>query len=95
MLHDIIETTQNIESKQAIQGVKKNLLERIHFSWVLTTDDMVAYATCIFYVLTKREKEINEEKIVKEFLKEIHSHHPRRTLQEANVIIDMAFNDKK
>ncbi len=73
----------------------KEILDKIPFSWELTSDDLVAYATCIFYVLTNREKEITPEKIVTEFLSEIHSHHPRKTMKEANFILDEFFPEIK
>ena len=53
--------------------------------------DFLSYATCIFYVLLNREENITEEKIVKEFLKELHSHHPRRVIKEAEVILTRMF----
>ena len=73
----------------------KEILDKIPFSWELTSDDLVAYATCIFYVLTNREKEITAEKIVTEFLSEIHLHHPRKTIKEANFILDEFFPEMK
>lgn len=96
--NDYIQILKNIleVSSNDINGVKSidnNLLDRINFSWVLSADDFVAYAVCIFYVLTKREKKITEEKILKEFLSELHTHHPRKILKEANFIIDNFFPD--
>lgn len=82
-----------IDTKEIILQ-NEELLNTIPFSWELTPDDFLAYATCIFYVLTNREKEITPEKIVTEFLSEIHSHHPRRTLKEANFILDELFPEK-
>lgn len=82
-----------IDTKEVILQNEK-LLSTIPFSWELTPDDFLAYATCIFYVLTNREKEITPEKIVTEFLSEVHSHHPRRTLKEANFILDELFPEE-
>lgn len=42
-------------------------------------------------VLMNREKNITEEKIVKEFLRELHSHNPRRTIKEAELILTKLF----
>lgn len=74
-------------------GVNTNLLNRINFSWKLSADDFVAYAVCIFYVLTNREKNITDEKILKEFLSELHTHHPRKILKEAEFILTNFFPD--
>ena len=95
ILKNILEVAnENLDSTE-IKGVNPNLLNRINFSWKLSADDFVAYAVCIFYVLTNREKYITEEKILKEFLSELHTHHPRRILKEANFIIDNFFPDLK
>lgn len=88
ILKSILEIARDKLNKTQIEGVNTELLSRINFSWILSSDDFMAYATTIFYVLTKRENKITEEKIVKEFLAEIHSHHPRRTLKEAELILD-------
>ena len=64
----------------------KELLKKIQFAWKLSTNDFTAYATCIFYVLTNREKVITPEKIVNEFLSRIYLHHPRRVMQEAEFL---------
>lgn len=95
ILKNILEVaTENIENK-TIKGVNTNLLNRINFSWKLSADDFMAYAVCIFYVLTNREKKITDEKILKEFLSELHTHHPRRILKEADFILDNFFPDLK
>ena len=95
ILKFILELTRDeVNTKNTIIE-NKEILDKIPFSWELTSDDLVAYATCIFYVLTNREKEITAEKIVTEFLSEIHSHHPRRTMKEANLILDQFFPDLK
>ncbi len=78
-----------------IKGVDIDWLKRINFNWILNSDDFVSYATCIFYVLLNREENITEEKIVKEFLKELHSHHPRRVIKEAELILTKLFPDLK
>lgn len=95
ILKNILEVaTENIENK-TIKGVNTNLLNRINFSWKLSADDFMAYAVCVFYVLTNREKKITDEKILKEFLSELHTHHPRRILKEADFILDNFFPDLK
>ena len=95
LLKNILETAkENIDTTE-IKGVNINLLKRINFNWVLNSDDFISYATCIFYVLMNREKNITEEKIVKEFLKELHSHHPRRVIKEAELILTKLFPDLK
>lgn len=91
ILKNILEVSSN--DINVVKSINNNLLDRINFSWVLSADDFVAYAVCIFYVLTKREKKITEEKILKEFLSELHTHHPRKILKEANFIIDNFFPD--
>ena len=35
--------------------------------------------------------QITDEKIVKEFLSEIHTHHPRKIMKEAEVILENLF----
>ncbi len=93
ILKNILEIAkENIDTNE-IQGVNTNLLKRINFSWSLTSDDFVSYATCIFYVLINRKQKITDEKIVKEFLRELHSHHPRRTMKEAELILTKMFPD--
>ena len=95
ILKSILELTRDeVNTKNTIME-NKDLLDKIPFSWELTSDDLVAYATCIFYVLTNREKEITPEKIVTEFLSEVHLHHPRKTMKEANFILDEFFPDLK
>lgn len=88
ILKNILEVTKENLYTTQVKGVNTELLNKIHFSWRLSADDFVAYATCIFYVLTNRENKITEEKIVKEFLTTIHSHHPKRVMQEAELILD-------
>ena len=93
LLKNILEIAkENIDTTE-IKGVNINLLKRINFNWVLNSDDFISYATCIFYVLMNREKNITEEKIIKEFLRELHSHHPRRTIKEAELILTKLFPD--
>ena len=60
ILKNILEIAkENIDTNE-IQGVNTNLLKRINFSWTLTSDDFVSYATCIFYVLINREQKITD-----------------------------------
>ncbi len=95
LLKNILEIAKENFDTTEIKGVDINLLKRINFNWVLNSDDFVSYATCIFYVLMNREENITEEKIVREFLKELHSHHPRRVVKEAEVILTNLFPDLK
>ena len=95
ILKNILEIANENTNTKQITGVDINLLKRINFAWKLSADDFVAYAVCIFYVLTKREKQITDEKILKEFLSELHTYHPRRILKEANLIVDNFFPDLK
>ena len=95
ILKDILEVAKENINATEITGLDTNLLKRIHFSLVLSADDFVAYAICIFYVLINREIQITSEKIVKEFLSEIHSHHPRKTMQETEIILTNFFLDLK
>ncbi len=88
ILKNILELVQKNASTIEIRIENAELFNKICFSWILSVDDILAYATCIFYFLTNREKEITEEKIVKEFLNQIHLHHPRRVIKEANIILD-------
>lgn len=93
ILKNILEVASDNINTTQITGVNTNLLNRINFSWMLSADDFVAYATCIFYVLTKREQKITDEKILKEFLSELHSKHHRNILKEANFILDTIMPD--
>lgn len=95
LLKNILEIAKDNIDTTEIKGVDINLMKRINFNWVLNSDDLVSYATCIFYVLMNREENITEEKIVKEFLREIHSHHPRRTIKEAELILTKLFPEIK
>lgn len=94
ILKFILEMVRDDVDTQEVIVRNKKLLDTIPFSWKLTPDDFFAYATCIFYVLTNREKEITPKKIVTEFLSEVYSHHPRKTLKEANFILDEFFPEE-
>lgn len=95
ILKFILETARDeVDTKEIIQE-NKDLLNKIQFSWNLSADEFIAYATCVFYVLTNREKEITSEKIVTEFLSEIYKHHPRKIMKEANFILDEFFPEEK
>lgn len=91
ILKNIIEIAKKNPDTTEIKCIDTNLLKRINFNWSLSSEDFVAYATCIFYVLVNREIKITDEKVVKEFLRELHSHHPRRTMKEAEFILEHTF----
>ena len=91
ILKNIVEVAQENLNSTEITGVNTELLKRINFNWTLSADDFISYAICIFYVLINREIQITDEKIVKEFLSEIHSHHPRKIMKEADIISDQVF----
>ncbi len=82
-------------SNDYMKRVNIELLERINFNWELSDNDLIAYAICIFYVLINREIQIKNGKIVKEFLRELHSHYPRRTMKEAEIIAEQIFSELK
>lgn len=93
ILKDIAEVAQeNIDNKEIV-GVNADLLNEINFEWLLSSNDFIAYATCIFYVLISREMQITDEKIVKEFLKELHSHQPKEIMKEAEIILEKVFSE--
>lgn len=91
VLKDIAEVAQENIEKEEIIGVNLELLNRVNFDWILSSYDFIAYATCIFDVLLNREMQITAEKIVKEFLRELHLHHPRKTMKEAEIILEKIF----
>lgn len=95
ILKDIAEVAQENLNKEEITGVNTELLDRINFDWLLSSNDFIAYAVCIFYVLINREMQITDEKIVKEFLKQLHLHHPRRIMKEAEIIAEQIFPELK
>ena len=95
VLKYVLEEAKENINMDKIEGVNNDLLKIISFNWNLTSDDLLAYATCIFYVLMNRKEKITEEKIVKEFLSELHTHHPRRTVKEAEIILVNLFPDLK
>lgn len=95
ILKDIVEVAQENLNSIEITGVNTELLNRINFDWQLSSNDFIAYAVCIFYVLINREMQITDEKIVKEFLKQLHSHHPRRIMKEAEIIAEQIFPELK
>ncbi len=88
ILKNIVDVAQENLNSTDTTGVNIELLNRINFDWTMNSNDFIAYAVCIFYVLINREIQITEEKIVKEFLSEIHSYHPRKILKEAKVILE-------
>lgn len=95
ILKNIVQVAQeNIENKGNVV-VSNDTLNRINFDWLLSANDLIAYAVCIFYVLINREIQITDEKIVKEFLKELHLHHPRKTMKEAEIILENCFPELK
>ena len=91
ILKDIVEVAQENLNSIEITGVNTELLNRINFNWILSANDFISYAICIFNVLINREMQITDEKIVKEFLSEIHTHHPRKIMKEAEVILENLF----
>lgn len=95
ILKDIVEVVQENLNNIEIIGVNNELLKRINFSWILSADDFIAYAVCIFNVLINREIQITDEKIVKEFLSMIHLHHPRSVMKEAETILGNCFPELK
>ena len=95
ILKYILEVAQENLNTEEITGVNVNLLQRINFDWQLSSNDFIAYAVCVFYVLINREIQITDEKIVKEFFRELHSHHPRRIMKEAKVILENCFPELK
>lgn len=88
----IIVVKKNID---IIEIMRKNtdLLSNIQFEWKLRRDDILAYATCIFYRLINKNIDITEEKIVKEMLREIYLYHPRETMRRANNILEELFEE--
>ncbi|MBS5853666.1 MAG: hypothetical protein KIC56_00365 [Clostridium sp.] len=95
ILKNIVQVAQeNIENKENVV-VSNDILNRINFDWLLSANDLIDYAVCIFYVLINREIQITDEKIVKEFLKELHLHHPRKTMKEAEIILENCFPELK
>lgn len=91
ILKNILEVVEENLNTTEITGVNTELLKIIDFNWLLSANDFIAYAVCIFYVLINREIQITDEKIVKEFLKELQSHHPRRTMKDAEIILENVF----
>lgn len=93
ILKDIVEVAQENLDSTEITGVNTELLNRINFNWILSADDFISYAICIFNVLINREMQITDEKIVKEFLSEIHLHHPRNIMKEAKIILEKILKE--
>lgn len=91
ILKDIVEVAQENLNSIEITGVNTELLNRINFNWILSANDFISYAICIFNVLINREMQITDEKIVKEFLSMIHSHHPRNIMKESETILESVF----
>ena len=97
ILKYILECVRDYDLKEIEKVIlsNRNLLKVIKFQWVLSPDDFVAYATCIFYVLINREKQITTGKIITEFISEIYMQHPRRTLRDANFILEQYTPNSK
>lgn len=91
VLKNILEVAQENLNITEVKGVNVELLTRIKFSWLLSANDFLAYATCIFRVLMNKEIQITDEKIVKEFLRQIHSHHPKQIMKNAESILERIF----
>lgn len=95
ILKDIAEVAQENLNTEDITGVNTELLNKINFDWLLSSNDFIAYAICIFNVLINREMQITDEKIIKEFLKEIHLNHPRKIIKKAENILENCFPELK
>ncbi len=93
ILKNIIEVAQENLNNAEITGVDIELLKKINFNWTLSADEFISYAMCVFYVLINKETQVTDEKIVNEFLEEIHHNHPRKTMKEASVIFETIFNN--
>ena len=78
-----------------IKEVDNAMLSKIDFDWRISADEFLAYATCIFYVYSNRDKKMTEENIVAEFLSRLHKHHPKRVVKEADFILEKYFPDLK
>ena len=89
----ILEVAKDDMDSQKTKDINNKYLNRINFSWKMSADEFIAYAICIFYVLTQRAERITDERVVKQFLSEIHLHSPRRILKEADFIINSLFPD--
>ena len=95
IIKNVLELAEKKIEIEDITSFNTDLLKAIKFKWQMTADEVLAYSTCVFYVLTKRDEEITEENIVKEFLSELYSHHPKRTRIEADIILENFFPDLK
>ena len=93
ILKNIVDVAQENLNSTDTTGVNIELLNRINFDWTMNSNDFIAYAVCIFYVLINREMQITDEKIVKEFLRELHSHHPRKIMKEAKIILEKILKE--
>ena len=91
IIKSILETSKSKLEEQELLIINKNVFEKELFDWKFIDDDILSYATCVFYVLLNRENIITNEMIIKEFLSEIKKHHPRTTRKEANVILERIF----
>ncbi len=95
ILKNIIEVAKENLNSTEISGIDTELLSRINFNWLINSNDFMAYAVCVFNSLLNSEIQITPEKIVRQFLKEIHSHHPRNVLKEAENILEESFPELK
>lgn len=91
IIKNVLELAEKNIKIENIKSFNTDLLREINFKWKMTADEVLAYSTCVFYVLTKRDEKITEEKIVKEFLSELYTHHPRRIRLEADIILENFF----
>lgn len=80
-----------VEENKEITVVNSKLLDKVNFDWLISSNDFFAYAVCIFYVLINKGLQITEEKIVNEFLRELHTYHPRTIIKEAEDILEKVF----
>lgn len=87
IIKNVLELAEKKIEIEDITSFNTDLLKEINFKWKMTAEEVLAYSTCVFYVLTKRDEEITEENIVKEFLSELYTHHPRRIRLEADFIL--------
>ena len=95
VLENLVLTMKNISKEEILRNINKNELRKIRFSWIFSSNEVIAYAIAIFYVLINRKERLTERNIIHTMLSELYMHKPSKTLKESEFIAEKIFPELK
>ena len=95
VLENLVLTMKNISKEEILRNINKNELRKIRFSWIFSSNEVIAYAIAIFYVLINRKERLSERNIIHTMLSELYMHKPSKTLKESEFIAEKIFPELK